>query len=153
MNFCKANERTKFYFCKCCHKKSTHRLFITSIITLVYGILFLALMIYALNNMSIFSVGLDYYLLPGSTKMLIHFFTYLPAILYIIDGLLGIWVKNHPDKVIILLILFIITAVIIVAYCFIGFSIGFTIFNLIILILDIVFGFQVRKAYKAASVY
>ena len=55
-------------------EKSTHRLFITSIITLVYGILFMALMIYALNHMSIFSVGLDYYLLPGSTKMLIHFF-------------------------------------------------------------------------------
>ena len=134
-------------------EKSTHRLFITSIITLVYGILFMALMIYALNHMSIFSVGLDYYLLPGSTKMLIHFLTCLPAILYIIDGLLGIWVKNHPDKVMILLILLIITAVIIVAYCFIGFGIGFTILNLIILILDIVFGFQVRKAYKASSVY
>ena len=134
-------------------EKSTHRLFITSIITLVYGILFMALMIYALNHMSTFSVGLDYYLLPGSTKMLIHFIICLPAILYIIDGLLGIWLKNHPDKVMILLILLIITAVIIVAYCFIGFGIGFTILNLIILILDIVFGFQVRKAYKAASVY
>ena len=47
-------------------KNQQHRLFITSIITLVYGILFMALTIYALNNMSFFSVGwtIIYFLIP-----------------------------------------------------------------------------------------
>lgn len=133
--------------------KSIQRLFIASIVTLVFGFLYFALLIFAYSTMSYFSLGLDYFFLSDTAKIIIHLIASTPAILLMVGGIFGIWMKKRPDKIMIPLVIFIITAVLSLAYAFIGMPIGISIISLVLLVIDIVFGFQVRKAYQAYKAY
>lgn len=126
---------------------------LASIVTLVFGFLYFALLIFAYSTMSYFSLGLGYFFLSDTAKIIIHLIARTPAIFLMVGGILGIWMKKRPDKIIIPLVIFIITAVLSLAYAFIGMPIGISIISLVLLVIDIVFGFQVRKAYQAYKAY
>ena len=91
--------------------------------------------------------------LSDTTKIIIHLIASTPAILLMVGGILGIWMKKRPDRIMIPLIVFMITAVLSLAYAFIGMPIGISLICLVLLVIDIVFGFQVRKAYQAYKAY
>jgi hypothetical protein len=84
--------------------KSIQRLFIASIVTLVFGFLYFALLIFAYSTMSYFSLGLDYFFLSDTAKIIIHLIASTPAILLMVGGILGIWMKKRPDKIMIPLV-------------------------------------------------